>query len=75
MPVRVNHRPMQPTLLSGAAERSARDGPAVFPYGRVDGPSRWPAAAAASRCPHCDEQSVNAQGIDHCPGCDWSGRP
>jgi len=72
---RVNQRPMQPTLTSGAPEQSTRDRPAVFPYGRVDGPSRWPARSATLCCPHCAEPSVNAQGVAHCPDCDWTTRP
>lgn len=63
---------MHPTLHSGRTTRPGASGPAVFPYGRVDGPSRWPTRTDATRCPQCDGRTVNAQGIGHCPDCAWT---
>lgn len=63
---------MQPTLISGRAPGADASGPAVFPYGHVGEHSRWPTPSSATTCPHCDGTAVNAQGIDHCPGCDWT---
>lgn len=65
---------MQQHLRSRPGQETGQTRPAVFPYGRTEHSSHWPATPGAATCPDCGATAIDAQGLLDCPDCDWFGR-
>lgn len=63
---------MTPELVHSPSDPETR--PAVFPYGRVDEDSQWPATPGTDDCARCGAETINVHGVLDCPECEWSDR-
>lgn len=63
---------MQSNLVSIPEDTAQPSRPAVFPYGRIESSSRWPATPGTQDCPDCGSSIVGVQGLRDCPDCAWT---